>query len=182
MLTIIVKGDEVFDEVTNTFDTIGDVTLEFEHSLVSLSKWESKFQRPFLADKDKTSDEVFWYIRAMLLTEDISPDVLNRLSISNLNEINDYLESKESATTFGTMPEHKTRGKAETITAELIYYWMVAFTIPIECQYWHINRLFALIRICNIKNAKPKKMSRTEIAQRNRDLNAERKKQLGTSG
>jgi len=97
-----------------------------------------------------------------------------------MSQINDYLQSKESATTFGSMPERKGRG--ETITSELIYYWMTAFSIPWEAQYWHLNRLFALIRIANIKNSKPKRMSKSEIAARNRELNAQRRAQLGTRG
>lgn len=180
MLRLIVEGEEFYDEAENEFHSVGDVVLDLEHSLVSLSKWESKFQKPFLASGDKTTEEVFGYIRAMILTEDVDENIIFRLSQQNLDKINKYIESKESATSFGMMPE--TPGKGETITSELIYYWLVAFNIPFECETWHLNRLFALIRICNIKNSKPKKMSRNEIAMRNRELNAQRRAQLGTSG
>jgi hypothetical protein len=180
MLKIIIPGTEYFNEETETFETVGDVELELEHSLVSLSKWESKFKKPFLTPDPKSSMEVIAYIQAMIISPTFSPNLFHRFSQENFTEINDYIESEESATTFGTMPERKGRG--EIITSELIYYWMVAFSIPFECEYWHLNRLFALIRICNIKNSKPKKMSRHEIASRNRELNAIRRAQYNTSG
>lgn len=180
MLKVTIPGDEFFDEVTEMFLSVGDIELEFEHSLVSLSKWESEFEKPFLSQNDKTNDETLKYIYHMLLSKGHDFSIVYKLTQSNLDEINAYINSSQSATTFGTMPE--TRGRGETITSELIYYWMVAFNIPFECQHWHINRLFALVRICNIKNSKPKKMGRHETAMRNRELNAERKAKLGTSG
>ncbi len=180
MLRLIIEGDEYFNEEEQTFETTEAVVIDLEHSLVSLSKWESKYQKPFLAPGAKTSDEVFGYIRAMIISPNLDLDVLNRFSQKNIDEVQEYIDSSQSATTFGTMPER--RGPGEVITSELIYYWMVAFNIPFDCQYWHLNRLFSLIRICNIKNSKPKKMSRNEIAQRNRELNAKRKAELGTSG
>lgn len=180
MLKLTIVGTEFYDEATETFTSVGDVDLELEHSLLSLSKWESKFKRPFLNRDHKSVEEVLYYIEAMIITPNFPYDILQRLSQTNLAKINEYIESSESATTFGVMPERGGRG--ETITAELIYYWMVAFGIPFECERWHLNRLFALIRICNIKNSPQKKMSPGEIAQRNRELNAARRKQLGTSG
>jgi hypothetical protein len=180
MLKLRILGTEYFNEETETFETIGDVELELEHSLVSLSKWESKFKKPFLANESKSIEETHYYIEAMIISPIYPPDFIHGLSQENLNKINDYIESTESATTFGIMPERKGRG--EVITSELIYYWMVAFNIPFECEYWHLNRLFALVRICNIKNSKPKKMSRHEIASRNRELNDIRRAQLNTSG
>jgi hypothetical protein len=180
MLRLIVSGKEFFNEETEEFETVGDVELELEHSLISLSKWESKYQKSFLGPTDKSTVEILGYIEAMILSSDYPENIIDRLSRENISQINSYIESKESATTFGTMPERKAKG--EVITAELIYYWMVAFNIPFECESWHLNRLFALIRICNIKNSKPKKMSRNEIAQRNRDLNAQRRAQYNTSG
>jgi hypothetical protein len=180
MLKLIVPGTEYFNDETETFESVGDFELELEHSLVSLSKWESKFQKPFLSPNDKTPEELLGYVEAMIISPIYPPDIFVRLSKDNINSINEYIESNQSATTFGSMPERKGRG--EIITSELIYYWMVAFTIPFECEYWHLNRLFALIRICNIKNSKPKKMSRNEIANRNRELNAIRRAQYNTSG
>jgi hypothetical protein len=180
MLRITIPGDEVYDELAEQFSTIGDLEIDLEHSLVSLSKWESKYQVPFLSNGKKAPEEIFDYVKMMILTPNLPSNFITRLTDGNIRQINDYIESKQSATTFGQMPERKGRG--ETITAELIYYWMVAFNIPFECQYWHLNRLFALIRICNIKNSKPKKMSRHDIAARNRDLNAQRRALLNTNG
>lgn len=180
MLTIVINDDEYFNEETQEFETPNAIVLELEHSLVSLSKWESEFQKPFLAPGAKTTEEIYGYLKAMVLTPNVGPDILVGLTSRNIEEIQTYIDSSQSATTFGLMPER--RGPGEVITSELIYYWMVAFNIPFECQYWHLNRLFALIRICNIKNSKPKKMSRHEIAERNRELNAKRRAELGTSG
>jgi hypothetical protein len=180
MLRLIIVGDEHFNEEDNTFYTVDDVVIDLEHSLLSLSKWESIYQKPFLSPEPRTSEEIFGYLKAMIVTPDIDPDVVYNCTGENIVEIQAYIDSAQSATTFGTMPER--RGQGEVITSELIYYWMVAFTIPFECQTWHLNRLFSLIRICNIKNSPQKKMSRNEIAQRNRELNAERRARLGTSG
>lgn len=180
MLRIIIDGDESFNDDTQTFGTINDVVVELEHSLVSLSKWESKHQKPFLSTGAKTADEIFDYLKTMVVTPNLDLDVLYRCSQKNLDAIQEYIDSSQSATTFGSMPEH--RGPGEVITSELIYYWVVSFNIPFECETWHLNRLFSLIRICNIKNSKSKKMPRNEIAQRNRDLNAKRKAELGTTG
>ena len=182
MLTITIPGTELFDEKTETFvySKEGEIVLQFEHSLVSLSKWESKFQKPFLGTISKSPEEILGYIETMCLTEPFPPDFFQRLDGGHIAAINDYIESKQSATTFGEMPKH--RGPSEVVTSELIYYWMVAFNIPFECETWHLNRLFALIRICNVKNGKPKKMSKNELAQRNRELNEQRKAKLGTTG
>lgn len=180
MLRIIIDGDESFNDSTQTFETVNDVVVELEHSLVSLSKWEAKHLKPFLSPGTKTADEIFDYLKTMVVTPNLDLDVLYRCSQKNLDEIQEYIDSSQSATTFGAMPEH--RGPGEVITSELIYYWIVSFNIPFECETWHLNRLFALIRICNIKNSKSKKMPRHEIAQRNRDLNAKRKAELGTTG
>lgn len=179
MLRIIVSGIEAFDNKTQEFTTQGDVVLELEHSLVSLSKWESKFEKPFLGKAEKTTDEVLAYIEMMILNK-IPEGILSKLSEDNFKAINTYIEAKMTATWFsessGAPPS---RG---VITAELIYYWMITFQIPWECEKWHLNRLFTLIRVCNIKQAKPKKMSRSEIAARNRELNVQRRAQLGTKG
>ena len=180
MLKLTIPGTEYFDPESSTFETVGDVELELEHSLVSLSKWESKYKRPFLSNEKKTIEETFYYIEAMIISPIYPSDIVRRLTDKEISQINDYIESTESATTFGIMPERK--GVGEVITSELIYYWMVAFTIPFECERWHLNRLFALVRICNIKNQKQKKMSKSEIARRNRDLNDLRRAQLNTSG
>lgn len=180
MLRIIIEGEEHYDEESNTFETVNDTVLDLEHSLLSLSKWESKYQKPFLSTGQKTSEELFGYLKAMVVTPNVDLDVLHHCSQQTIDKIQEYIDSSQSATTFGSMPER--RGPGEVITSELIYYWMVNFNIPFECECWHLNRLFSLIRICNIKNSKPKKMSRSELARRNAELNAQRRAQLNTSG
>jgi hypothetical protein len=180
MLRIIVPGEEVFDESSQEFSTRGDVVLELEHSLVSLSKWESKFEKPFIGKDEKSTEEVLDYIKAMTLTPDVPDEVFNKMTEENFKSINEYIDAKMTATWFYDPPGPPQT--SQVITAELIYYWMTVFHIPFECENWHINRLFTLIRICNIKEAKPKRMSRRELADRNREINAQRRAQLGTKG
>jgi hypothetical protein len=180
MLTLTVLGQELFDEETQEFSNEVYAVLELEHSLVSLSKWESKYEKPFLGPGEKSTEEVLGYVEAMTLTTDFPPDVFHRLSDKNMEQVNVYLESKQTGTWFNEEKEGK--ASTETITSELIYYWLVAHQIPFEVENWNLNRLFTLIKICNIKNAKPKKMGRGEMLARNRALNEQRLKQLGTSG
>lgn len=181
MLTITVPvGDELFDETTSKFVRQGDAILELEHSLVSLSKWEQIFEKPFLGKDEKSGKEVLEYIKCMTVTPNVPNSVFEKLSEENIREINNYIEAKMTATWFNTRT-NEPRSK-EVITAELIYYWMIVFQIPFECETWHLNRLFTLIQVCNVKQDKPKKMSRAEISRRNRELNAQRKAQLGTKG
>ena len=180
MLTIVVPGVEMFDEAAQEFVTRDDVTLELEHSLVSLSKWEQMYEKPFLGKDEKKVEEVLEYIKLMTLTPNVPEQVYQKLSEANVTAINSYIDAKMTATWFNEAPGAPQ--SRDVITSELIYYWMISFQIPFECENWHLNRLFTLIRVCNIKQAKPKKMSRAEIAARNRELNAQRKRQLGTTG
>lgn len=182
MLKLLVPGEEHFNEETSEFIDLEAFELELEHSLISLSKWESIHQKPFLDRGDKTPEQILSYIECMILTPVWPEGLLHRLSKENLAEIEEYIQGSQSATTFGEMPER--RGRGETVTSELIYYWMVAFQIPFETETWHLNRLLALIRICNIKNQPPSKqrMSKNEMARRRRELNEQRRAQYGTNG
>lgn len=180
MLTIETKTT-LWDEETETFVEQIVSTLDFEHSLASLSKWEGKWERPFLGKEEKTAEQVYDYLITMCQTPGVTREEILGLSEENFKQINDYMESQQTATTF--VEQQNRRGSGVRVTAELIYYWMVAFRIPWEAQHWHINKLFALIRVCNDKqDGKKQKMSRHELAQRNKDLNEQRRKQYGTSG
>lgn len=179
MLKIIVPGTEFYDEENNEFIYYNEQILQLEHSLVSISKWEAKWCKPFLSGDKKTPEEIIDYIRCMTITQNVNPEVYQRLTQRNFIEINDYIDSPMTATTFS---DNKRTGGREIVTSELIYYWMVTFNIPFECQKWHLNRLLTLIRVCNIKNNPPKKMSRTEILARNKALNEARRKQFNTKG
>ena len=156
------------------------VVLQMEHSLVSLSKWESKWKKAFLSNKEKTVEETIDYFKCMTLTKNVDPEVYTRLSQKNITEINDYIQSPMTATYFAEDKNRKTN--KEVITSELIYYWMISLNIPFECQKWHINRLLTLIQVCNIKNQPPKKMSKRDIMSRNTALNAARRQQFNSRG
>lgn len=179
MLTITIPSVEMWDEKREQFVYMQETTLDLEHSLVSLSKWESKWEKPFLSSKDKTEEEVSDYIKCMTLTPNVNPIVYTCLTADNISIITNYINAPMTATTFN---DTSNRPGRETITAELIYYWMIALNIPFECQGWHLNRLLTLIKVCNIKNTPPKKRSKRDIMSRNAALNAARKKQLNTRG
>lgn len=180
MLSIIVPAVEQWDEEKEEFVVSSeDCTLELEHSLVSLSKWESKWRKPFYSKGERTMEEIIDYIRFMTIKEPSNPDVYGLLTSDNIKEISEYIENPMTATTFSDINQRPSR---EIITSEIIYYWMVSFNIPFECQKWHLNKLLTLIKVCNIKNSPPKKMSRQEILSRNRALNEARKKNLNTRG
>lgn len=180
MLKITVPAIELWDEQKEIFVDIKEQTLCLEHSLVSLSKWESKWHKPFLTKDKKTDAEMRDYVRCMTLTQNVDPMIYDYLTSDNLNSIYKYIEDPMTATVIND--RRSGRGSSEQPTAELIYYWMVACNIPFECQKWHINRLMTLIRICGIKNQPPKKMSRNEILSRNAALNQSRRNRLHSRG
>jgi len=179
MLTITVVFEEGYDEKTKKFVVSKSVDLELEHSLVSVSKWESHYEKPFFPSGAKTEEEMKFYIECMFQSGKFPGGVFSKFSQKNMDDIADYIAAKRSATWFGATPNKPNR---EVITSELVYYWMIALNIPFECQYWHFNRLMTLIKVCNAKNAPPKKMSKREAIERQRELNAQRRAQMGSKG
>lgn len=180
MLKITIPAGEQWDEINQVFINTKEQTLQLEHSLVSLSKWESKWCKAFLTKNEKTDEETIDYIKCMTITQNVDPNVYNCLTKENVEQIKKYIEAPMTATYFSE--EHSGKSSREQVTSELIYYWMIALNIPMECQKWHLNRLLTLIRVCNIKNQPPKKMSKRAIMSRNAALNAARRKQLNTRG
>jgi oligoribonuclease NrnB/cAMP/cGMP phosphodiesterase (DHH superfamily) len=180
MLHIALPATELWNEFRQEFINTKAQSLQLEHSLVSISKWESKWQKPFLTKEKKTSEETLDYIKCMTLTQNVPSEVYNHLSYNNIVDINNYIESPMTATTIREQKQKS--GVDEQLTSELIYYSMVALNIPFECQKWHLNRLITLIRVCNIKNTPPSKRSKREIMSRNATLNEVRKQQLNTKG
>ena len=180
MLRITIPGLELWDSKKERFIHTKAQVLQLEHSLVSLSKWESKYCKPFLSDKNKTAEETMDYIKIMTLTQNVDPEVYTRLTDEHIRMISEYIDAPMTATTFSK--SEKEKHNKEIITAELIYYWMVALNIPFECQKWHLNRLLTLIRVCNIKNAPPKKRTKREILNRNAALNEARRQRLNSKG
>lgn len=171
---------EGWDEEKQEFVEPQEKTLQLEHSLVSVSKWESKWHKAFLTNNSKTDEEMFDYIRCMTITQNVDPSLYNYLTANNVEQIKAYIEDPMSATVISKGSEGKSN--REIVTSELIYYWMISLNIPMECQKWHLNRLLKLIEVCNIKNTPPKKRSKSDIMRSNAALNAARRKQLGTKG
>ena len=181
MLTVSIDGSELWDERTERFIYTDPKVIKLEHSLISLSKWESKWEKPFLTKEEKTDQEILDYIRCMTITQNVDPITYSCLSRQNINDIIQYMKAPMTATTISHRHNNK-RPNREQITSELIYYWMVAFRIPFECEKWHLNRLFTLIRVCEIKSQRPKKRSRNEILSDYAAINAARRKQYNTKG
>ena len=183
MLTINVPEQEIYDEKSESFTTIKETTLQLEHSLLSISKWEAKWHKPFLEDLNKrTPEETFDYIKCMTITPNVNDKVYALLTEPDVKAITDYINDPMTATWFS---DEKTAGgskRHEIITSEVIYYMMVAQNIPFECQKWHLNRLLTLIRVCNENNAPKKNMSNKEILEKNRMLNEQRKARFKTRG
>lgn len=179
MLQITIPAmNDLWDERNQQFLSIKETTIQLEHSLLSISIWESKWNKSFINTKDKTEEELIDYIKCMTITKNVDPNVYVCLTAENIQEIVNYINAPMTATII------RDTGKSsrEIVTSELIYYWMISLNIPVKFEKWHLNRLITLIKVCSIKNQPPKKMSRGEIMQRNATLNAERKKRLNTKG
>ena len=179
MLTIVVPASEFYDPVKEEFFKTKEQTLILEHSLFSLAKWEAKWHKAFLSKDEKTQAEVIDYIRCMTVNQINDQGVYKRLTKQNLEDINEYINAPMTATTFS---DKQTRSSREIVTAEIIYYWMISLGIPFECQKWHLNRLFTLIRVCSIKNAPSKKMKKRDILSSNHALNLARRNAMGSMG
>jgi hypothetical protein len=179
MLQITIPAmNDLWDERNQQFLSIKETTIQLEHSLLSISKWESKWNKSFINTKDKTEEELIDYIKCMTITKNVDPNIYVCLTAENIQEIVNYINAPMTATTI------RDTGKSnhEIVTSELIYYWMISLNIPVKFEKWHLNRLITLIRVCSIKNQPAKKMSRGEIMQRNAALNAARKKRWNTKG
>jgi len=179
MLKIIIPPKELYDESNNQFLMTQERILQLEHSLVSLSKWESKWCKPFLTSQKKTEEETIDYIRCMTITQNVPDEAYQFLTRKNVKEVEAYIESPMTATTFS---DEKHVINRNIITAEIIYYWMITLQIPSEYQKWHLNKLLTLINVCNIKNQPKKKMSKKAIFARNKALNEARRQQLNSTG
>lgn len=172
MLYITIPGRELFDERTSRFIRTKETRLQLEHSLVSVSKWESKWKKPFFSKNAKTPEETRDYIRCMTITQNVNPNVYYALTPALIKQVTDYIQDPMTATWFRERPQDKNASNQphSMITSELIYYWMTVANIPMDCEKWHLNRLFTLIRICNEKNGEKPKMSKADrralIAQR----------------
>jgi hypothetical protein len=173
MKKIHIPETRLFNSSTNEIITLKEQDIQIEHSLVSISKWEQKWHKPFLSTKDKTPEEMADYIRCMCMTQNVDPQVFQYMPDAPAKEINEYIADPMTATTFS---DRKTSGGNEILTNEIIYWQMITLGIPVEFQKWHLNRLLTLIKVCSIKNnPNKKKMSRSEIIQRNRELNRARR-------
>lgn len=181
MLKITVPEAEFWDEINEEFIYKKEQTLQLEHSLVSLSKWEGKWNKAFLGKQEKTDEEILDYVRCMTLTQNVDPEVYTRLSVENYAAINAYIEAPMTATRF--YDDKQTGKNKDVVTSELIYYWMISYNIPVDiCQKWHLNRLLTLIRVCNVKNSPPKKKSKREMWSRHAAMNAANRKRFGSKG
>ena len=182
MLSISIEATELFNELTGEFVTLKPVTLKLEHSLISISKWEAKWHKPF-SNSDKTAEEMRDYIRCMTLNGDINPSYYTVLTGEQISLINDYINNEMTATWFSNNKTTKgAQVRGEVVTSELIYYWMIALNIPFECEKWHLNRLLTLIKVCNVKNSPKKKMSKKDIMARNRAINEANRRKYNSKG
>ena len=180
MKTIIIPSNELYNEKENLFIEIPETKIAIEHSLVSISKWESKWHKAYLSENEKTDEEIISYIKYMVITQNVKDYIFDCLPPVVINEINSYINDPMTATVIRDVNGRRVIN--ETITSELIYYWMFKLGIPKECEKWHINRLLTLIKIYGVKDQPPKKMNRNEILRQNKALNAQRRARMKSRG
>lgn len=181
MLTIVIPGDESWDDESEKFRYDDGVVLEFEHSLVSVSKWEARYHKLFLTDDSKSNEEMVGYLECMLVTPGVSPETLERLTEDDIRRIDEYINNPMTGSVVSSIDQPGPKS-SERISSELVYFWMSQFQIDMECEHWHLNRLFTLIKIHHAKTQKPKKMSRKSHAQQMAEVNAQRRAKMGTNG
>lgn len=183
MLELEVSG-EFYNEKSNQFHDLKPRKIRFEHSLLSLSEWESKWRVPFLKDDEKSDKQAIDYIRMMAL-DPINEDELRIVVADHMEEIIHYISESHTATTISSFSESVDRRSAlhkQVWTSELIYFYMFSFGIPKECETWNLSRLMALIEIFSIKNSPSKKMSRRKTADMYRQINEQRRMKNHSKG
>lgn len=179
-LTINIPSAELYDQKNGRFVTIRGRELKFEHSLLSVSKWESKWHKSFFSKDAKTEEETTDYIRCMCLTNDADPNIFKYLDAVSKSKIAEYIADPMTGTKLRKINQKPSR---EIVTNELIYFWMTSFGIPFDpCEKWHLNRLMILIEIASRKNTPPKKVGKREAAQQRTALNAQRRAKYNTKG
>lgn len=174
MLKIRVPGGAFYDEVNNKFIDIPPTVLQLENSLLSIRRWESKWNRSWFDDGPKNDKERMDYIRCMVVTPNVNPYVFEIMPDDVKRQIEAYKVSPMTATTFGKDNNLK-KPKQKFLTAEIVYWWMTEYNIPFECEKWHINQLLTLIRVCSEKKNPPKKMTPKEAREHHRAVNAKRR-------
>ena len=185
MLEIIVtKTAELWDPVREIFLNTKETKLTLEHSLVSLSKWESRWKVPFLNNTKMTEDQLRDYVRCMTITQNVDPNVYYALTQENFEAIVRYMEDPMTATKINekNLPKGKGGPGQKVVTSEVIYYWMTALNIPSEYQKWHLNRLMTLIKVASIEQQPAKQMSKKDIMAQNKSLNAARRARMHSKG
>lgn len=178
-ISIYVQGTELWDSNSQMFCSSKPQTLILEHSLISISKWESKYHKMFLETKDKTGVELLDYIKCMTINGNVPDMTYYALSEKNLRDILDYMDDSMTASSVFDPPR---KSRSEPVSSELIYYWMIQYGIPFECEKWHINRLLMLIKICTRKNASMTKADKAAMDQRRAAINAQRKAKMKSRG
>ncbi len=181
MLELEIKDLEIYDDETG-FQKFKGGKLLLEHSLLAVSKWESKYHIPFLEHigKNLTVEESLYYVQCMTINKNVDPSIYKAITPEDMQKILDYISDPYSATVINT--RNKNRVNKEPVTSEMIYYWMVASTIPFECEKWHLSRLMKLIEIYGIKNSEPEKKSTSQILREQDAINTKRRAAMHSKG